>query len=589
MNDIKVLPSNLIDQIAAGEVIERPASAVKELVENSIDAGATQIDIKIDNGGKSLIYVSDNGCGMNKDNLQLSFRRHATSKLHTSEELMKLTTLGFRGEALPSIASVSKIQAKSNTDKNGNGYEIKIFGGKTENIIPTACAGGTAISINNLFFNTPARKKFLKSTNTEFRNVTNIIRRYMLSNPEIGFSFQSNDKIIYNVKSSNLIDRIVNIFGKSMHSSLIPINFKKNQYSVRGFVGNLSIVKKRPGAQYLYINGRFVQDRLVKSGIHSAYHSLLSRGEYPFYVININIPTENVDFNVHPAKLEVRFQDEWRVYHVAKTAVATELQDVLNVSPTFDKQFENQTNYNKPFQPANSLQKSNVVIQPAPIQKTNGNNQFENDHFDRAKKNLDSMFSNNTNELFHSPGAIWQILKRYIITEIKEGLLLVDQHVAHERILFEEALNAINGNGLPSQTLIFPQTVSFQPDDFNKLIDLTIYLEKIGFKIREFGENTIIVEGVPPNVEWGKESNIIQEIIDQFIETKNNDSSFIQYLAASYACKAAIKSGDSLNNEEMVSLINKLFSTENPYYCPHGRPIIIKLTEEELDKRFERI
>ncbi len=589
MNDIKVLPSNLIDQIAAGEVIERPASAVKELVENSIDAGATQIDIKIDNGGKSLIYVSDNGCGMNKDNLQLSFRRHATSKLHTSEELMKLTTLGFRGEALPSIASVSKIQAKSNTDKNGNGYEIKIFGGKTENIIPTACAGGTAISINNLFFNTPARKKFLKSTNTEFRNVTNIIRRYMLSNPEIGFSFQSNDKIIYNVKSSNLIDRIVNIFGKSMHSSLIPINFKKNQYSVKGFVGNLSIVKKRPGAQYLYINGRFVQDRLVKSGIHSAYHSLLSRGEYPFYVININIPTENVDFNVHPAKLEVRFQDEWRVYHVAKTAVATELQDVLNVSPTFDKQFENQTNYNKPFQPANSLQKSNVVIQPAPIQKTNGNNQFENDHFDRAKKNLDSMFSNNTNELFHSPGAIWQILKRYIITEIKEGLLLVDQHVAHERILFEEALNAINGNGLPSQTLLFPQTVSFQPDDFNKLIDLTIYLEKIGFKIREFGENTIIVEGVPPNVEWGKESNIIQEIIDQFIETKNNDSSFIQYLAASYACKAAIKSGDSLNNEEMVSLINKLFSTENPYYCPHGRPIIIKLTEEELDKRFERI
>lgn len=589
MNDIKVLPSNLIDQIAAGEVIERPASAVKELVENSIDAGATQIDIKIDNGGKSLIYVSDNGCGMNKDNLQLSFRRHATSKLHTSEELMKLTTLGFRGEALPSIASVSKIQAKSNTDKNGNGYEIKIFGGKTENIIPTACAGGTAISINNLFFNTPARKKFLKSTNTEFRNVTNIIRRYMLSNPEIGFSFQSNDKIIYNVKSSNLIDRIVNIFGKSMHSSLIPINFKKNQYSVRGFVGNLSIVKKRPGAQYLYINGRFVQDRLVKSGIHSAYHSLLSRGEYPFYVININIPTENVDFNVHPAKLEVRFQDEWRVYHVAKTAVATELQDVLNVSPTFDKQFENQTNYNKPFQPANSLQKSNVVIQPAPIQKTNGNNQFENDHFDRAKKNLDSMFSNDTNELFHSPGAIWQILKRYIITEIKEGLLLVDQHVAHERILFEEALNAINGNGLPSQTLLFPQTVSFQPDDFNKLIDLTIYLEKIGFKIREFGENTIIVEGVPPNVEWGKESNIIQEIIDQFIETKNNDSSFIQYLAASYACKAAIKSGDSLNNEEMVSLINKLFSTENPYYCPHGRPIIIKLTEEELDKRFERI
>ena len=589
MNDIKVLPSNLIDQIAAGEVIERPASAVKELVENSIDAGATQIDIKIDNGGKSLIYVSDNGCGMNKDNLQLSFRRHATSKLHTSEELMKLTTLGFRGEALPSIASVSKIQAKSNTDKNGNGYEIKIFGGKTENIIPTACAGGTAISINNLFFNPPARKKFLKSTNTEFRNVTNIIRRYMLSNPEIGFSFQSNDKIIYNVKSSNLIDRIVNIFGKSMHSSLIPINFKKNQYSVRGFVGNLSIVKKRPGAQYLYINGRFVQDRLVKSGIHSAYHSLLSRGEYPFYVININIPTENVDFNVHPAKLEVRFQDEWRVYHVAKTAVATELQDVLNVSPTFDKQFENQTNYNKPFQPANSLQKSNVVIQPAPIQKTNGNNQFENDHFDRAKKNLDSMFSNDTNELFHSPGAIWQILKRYIITEIKEGLLLVDQHVAHERILFEEALNAINGNGLPSQTLLFPQTVSFQPDDFNKLIDLTIYLEKIGFKIREFGENTIIVEGVPPNVEWGKESNIIQEIIDQFIETKNNDSSFIQYLAASYACKAAIKSGDSLNNEEMVSLINKLFSTENPYYCPHGRPIIIKLTEEELDKRFERI
>lgn len=588
MNDIKILPSNLVDQIAAGEVIERPASAVKELIENSIDSGATQIDIKIDEGGKTFIHVSDNGCGMSKENLQLSFQRHATSKLQTQEGLTNITTLGFRGEALPSIASVAKIQAKSNVGKNGSGYEINISGGNTENILPSACLNGTSISINYLFFNTPARQKFLKSNNTEFRNVTKIVRRYLLSNPEIGFSFRSNDRMIYDVKPEELKSRITNLYGNSVINSLIKVDYQKNHYTVKGYIGNLSIVKKRSGEQFLFINDRYVQDRLIKSGIHSAYHNLISRGEYPFYVININLPPDFVDFNVHPTKLEVRFQDEWRVYHVVKTAVSSVLQDIIPVSPTFDKQFGVDYNYNQPYQPTQSSRHSSMVIQPAPMKEVNGEINIENEHLDRATKNFESMFQKSQKDLFYSPGSIWQVLKRYIITEIKEGLLLIDQHVAHERILFEEAITAMNGSGLPSQTLLFPQTVSFQPDEYTKLVDIIVYIEKIGFRLREFGENTIIVEGVPSDVEWGKESNILKEILDHFMEYNQHDASFIQYLAASYACKAAVKAGDTLEIEEMSSLINKLFSTENPYYCPHGRPIIVKLTADELDRRFER-
>ncbi len=582
MNKVKKLPSNLIDQIAAGEVIERPASAVKELLENSIDSGATQIDITIIEGGKNLIQVVDNGCGMNKKDLELSFQRHATSKLKEEDDLTKISTLGFRGEALPSMASVSKIIAKSNVQNNGNGYEIKIFGGKIENIIPAACNYGTTVTINNLFYNTPGRKNFLKKTNTEYRKITSIIRIYLLSNPSIGFTYKSGDFQIYNVKKESLLTRIGHIFGKPISKSLIEVDYKKESYKISGFIGNLNLVKKRPSEQYLFINGRYIQDRLIKSSISKAYKSLINRGEFPFYVLNIEIPPELVDFNVHPTKLQVRFQDEWRLYHVVKTSITIALKDILSTSPSLNINYNQDEYYKNKFNSNNNELINQIPIQAAPQEIENNNN------IDRVHKNFDKMFDKNQKELFFDTGNFWQIMKKYIVTEMNNGLLLIDQHVAHERILFEDAIKAINGNGLPSQTLLFPQTVRFLPDEYSQFVDITGYLEKIGFRMREFGENTIIVEGVPSDVEWGEETDILKEILGNYLDFKEHDASFIRYLAASFSCKAAIKAGDIIEKEEMSNLINRLFSTNNPYYCPHGRPIVIKLTEEELDKRFER-
>tara|TARA_B110000263_G_scaffold221579_1_gene210127 strand:+ start:282 stop:2081 length:1800 start_codon:yes stop_codon:yes gene_type:complete len=598
MAKIHHLESSLVDQIAAGEVIDRPASVLKELIENSLDSGANKIDVQIIKGGHDLIQVSDNGCGMSKEDLKLAFMRHATSKIKDLEDLNSITTLGFRGEALPSIASVSMFTAIS-SEKESNGFEIKINGSEEKSFKPIASLEGTTCKVQNLFYNTPARRKFLKKPETEQAVINTMMRRFMLSRPEVAFKMLSNDKIVYDVSIQNLSERINAIYGSTFKNCVLPVELKKDPYTITGFTGNLSLVKKRQGEQYIFLNGRYIKNRLLNSAIFSAYQSLIQRGEFPFFVIFLEMPPDLFDVNVHPAKLEVRFINEWQIYHVIKTSITTILQDILKVIPDyktyqhFQEYSPNETNVlNLDKAPSSSI----TQFEQAP-HKRNANEvsgffnkngiQLKQAHL-RMESTLDNIKVPNE-DLQPITDHIWQIHRKYLITEIKSGLIIIDQHVAHERVLFEEAKKAIEGQGFPSQTVLFPQTLKLQPEEYDSLLEITHYLNKIGFRFREFGENTIIIDEIPPDINWGNESQIIREIIDQFISVKKIDPSFIDQIAAIYSCKSAIKAGDQLKPEERIHLIDRLFSTEHPYYCPHGRPIIINLSINELDKRFERI
>ena len=603
MSKIKLLSSNLVNQIAAGEVIERPFSVIKELVENSIDAKSTQINIMIEDGGHKSLQVFDNGIGMSKDDLELAFKRHATSKIETQNDLAKIETLGFRGEALPSIASVSQLSAKSIERGNNDGFELTIHGGEVKSLIPTAGLNGTQITVKNLFYNIPARRKFLKKPDTEQRKIIELIRQFMLSNPQIGFSLSTNNKEIYNVSASTLEARIKDIFGKKFSNSLLPVELSKSPYKISGFTGNLNTTKKRQGDQFLFLNGRFIKDRLLSSAVFSAYRSLISRGEFPFFVLFLKVPLDSVDINVHPAKLEVRFQNEWHIYHVIKSSISDALKDILKVIPEYDPSL---IYYNKKRDSRDKSQllfsgdKANPLVENLAPRKPSDidlnefqlgdqvTGEIEADfQIDRAHERIVESNEINAEDQIVSD-IIWQLHNKYLITEIKSGLVIIDQHVAHERVLYESARLAIDGNGMASQTVLFPQTLSLQPDEYSNLLNIIPYLEKIGFKLREFGENSVIIEGVPIDVNWGTEREVISEILEKYMHNSDLDASFIDYIASTFACKAAVKAGDPLTLEERKHLIDKLFATKHPYYCPHGRPIIINLSIDDLDKRFER-
>ena len=603
MSKIKLLSSNLVNQIAAGEVIERPFSVIKELVENSIDAKSTQINIMIEDGGHKSLQVFDNGIGMSKDDLELAFKRHATSKIETQNDLAKIETLGFRGEALPSIASVSQLSAKSIERGNNDGFELTIHGGEVKSLIPTAGLNGTQITVKNLFYNIPARRKFLKKPDTEQRKIIELIRQFMLSNPQIGFSLSTNNKEIYNVSASTLEARIKDIFGKKFSNSLLPVELSKSPYKISGFTGNLNTTKKRQGDQFLFLNGRFIKDRLLSSAVFSAYRSLISRGEFPFFVLFLKVPLDSVDINVHPAKLEVRFQNEWHIYHVIKSSISDALKDILKVIPEYDpsliyynKKRDSRDESQLPFSgdKANPLVENLAPRKPSDIDLNEFQlgdqvtGEIEADfQIDRAHERIVESNEINAEDQIVSD-IIWQLHNKYLITEIKSGLVIIDQHVAHERVLYESARLAIDGNGMASQTVLFPQTLSLQPDEYSNLLNIIPYLEKIGFKLREFGENSVIIEGVPIDVNWGTEREVISEILEKYMHNSDLDASFIDYIASTFACKAAVKAGDPLTLEERKHLIDKLFATKHPYYCPHGRPIIINLSIDDLDKRFER-
>jgi len=578
------LSKDLRNKISAGEVVERPASVVKELLENSIDAGSTEIEIALEKGGHQTIQVRDNGCGMAADDLPASVKRYHTSKISELDDLFAINTLGFRGEALASISSVADLSIIS-SNGNGEGAELPIKSGKLGKVQPAPEIGGTEITIRNLFYNTPARKKFLKSPRVELRKVIDVVRRFGLSYPEVSFSLISDDKKIISVLSESLEERINSLFDKTYRKNLLSITITKGDYTFTGFVGNLNLVRRRPGEQYLFLNRRFIKDRLLNSAVYSAYRSLVKRGEFPFFVINLAIPADQVDVNVHPMKIEARFKDEWRVYHVLRSGVNDTIQPILKTIPDLEKrQYDYQSYFKETTTQKDSKQAKMNFRRQEPIE-----NILQTTQLKRAKDYASNLAIPGTEADNIIIDRIWQIHSKYIISEINSGLVIIDQHVAHERVLYEEAMMAFESTSMASQTLLFPELLEFSSDEFDGLLDILPYLEKIGFKVKKVGDYSISVEATPSDVSWGNERQVIRDIIDDFLETRKTSSSYKESIAASFACKAAVKAGDKLTHDELQLLVNRLFATEHPYYCPHGRPIIVQMSLEELDKRFERI
>lgn len=570
---IKQLSPDLRNKIAAGEVVERPASVVKELVENSIDGGASEITVVVEKGGHQLIQVTDDGNGIPSDDMGLAVQRHSTSKIATLDDLFNINSLGFRGEALASIASVSDIELTSCVNGDG-GYSIKVHDGEAGELAPAEPVKGTRIDVHNLFYNTPARKKFLKSNRVEFRQIVQMVRRYGLAYPEVAFKLIHDEKEIINIQSETLKERIDNLLDPTYGSHLLEVNIVKGDFAVSGFVGNLNLLRSRPGEQYIFLNRRFIKHRLLNNAVYGAYQSLLKRGEYPFFVLNLVQPADQVDVNVHPTKIEVRFKDEWRLFHVLKSAVSDALQSILDTIPDFNTNTGVFPGFN------NDPQQRSFTMPIADTHIQQG--------LARAKTYIDSLTEKKNSGDDLMSGNIWQIHDKYIVSQINSGLVIIDQHVAHERVLFEEALEAFDIAPLGAQTLLFPETLEFSADEFSVLLDILPSLNRLGFRMKEFGKNTVLVEAIPSEMGWGNEKTVIREIMDSFLENKKKYSSWQEGLAASYACHAAIKAGDPLTIPEMQALVNRLFATNHPYYCPHGRPIIVQLSLDELDKRFER-
>ena len=578
--EILRLTEDLQNKISAGEVVERPSSVVKELLENSLDADSDQIDIIIEQGGNQLIQVRDNGVGIRNDQLPNAVKRFHTSKLSKLNDLFSIGTLGFRGEALASIASIAQLSILSN-QRGEDGAEINVVDGKIGEIMPAPKIDGTQITIQNLFYNTPARRKFLKTPRTEGRKILETVKNFGLSSPHVGFSLIIDGKQVIDLVPEKLNERIGSLFDNTYPKNLIPIDISKADFTFTGYIGNLNLIRKRFGEQYLFLNGRYIKDRLLNSAVYSSYQSLVKRGEYPLFIINIDIPFDQVDVNVHPMKTEVRFKDEWRIYHVLKSGVNQALSKILNTIPNFQRISSDSSSFFQTSNNQSSIDFSNTLP---------GNNLVSNlEKTDRAKiyaSNIESSEDSGNNFNFEK---LWQVHKKYIISEINSGLVVIDQHVAHERVLYEECLQAFESKVMSSQTLLFPEEIEFSKDEYDILLEIFPYLKKIGFKIIETEDAKLIVEATPSDISWGDEKKIIKEIIDEFMSTRKKYSSYKEALAASFACKAAVKAGDQMTREEMVMLVNRLFATDHPYYCPHGRPIIMQLSLEELDKRFERI
>jgi len=614
MSEIKILSDKLTNKIAAGEVVQRPASLVKELVENSLDANSGEIIVRIKNGGKTLCEVTDNGKGMSKDDLLLAFERYATSKISTVDDLKNIRSLGFRGEALASIGSVAKVDALSTREGADNGHILRIRGGKFVDIKPAPPQPGSQISVRNLFYNVPARRKFLKSKNVEFRHIVKIMRKFSLINPRVKFKLVHNGREVFNLKSERLENRIIHLFSSEYKGNLIKIDSVRGSWELTGYLGNLNLIRaRREGQQFLYVNGRSITDKYMSHAILSGYSSLISRGEFPFYCLNLKIPPEEVDVNVHPSKMEVKFTYRKKLYRFIKDTIKDKVKTLKNDLPEFGS-FSPEEYYSEPkvkkpekqhsTSPKNQNENENQVSRRSTKQGERPEKKSRQTniplHFTRK---VDSNKWNQRAERFSrkrkqegqkqeqdfKPDVnVFQVHKKYIISQIESGIVIIDQHVAHERILYEEALKAMERGAGSAQQLLFPQVVELSVDDYSILLDILPYLEKLGFRAKKFGKNSIGVEAVPAGMRIGDEGKAIKNILDQYQEYGTKDTDIQQKVAAAYACKAAIKAGDVLEEEEMRSLVDRLFATEDPLFCPHGRPIIVNLSLKELDKRFER-
>jgi DNA mismatch repair protein MutL len=603
---IKVLPPSIAGKIAAGEVVQRPASVAKELVENSLDANANSITVIIENAGKTLIQVVDDGDGMSPEDAVLAFERHATSKISTYEDLENILTFGFRGEALASVAAVSQVEMRTRPVSAEVGTRIRIEGGVMIEIADDAMPKGTAISVKNLFYNTPARRNFLKSNPTEFKNLFDGVQRIALSHPEIGFKVVSDGETILNVRRSTLEERMKEIFGEKLARSVFFFEQEGEYASCSGFLGKPDFARKTRAEQYLFLNDRTIQSRSLGHAVYNAYENLLEKGSFPFFVLFLTIDPKKVDVNVHPSKMEVKFADDQGMYRFVMSSVRHALGS-HNLIPDMGMREHSETGDNMRLQFFRKEELSNA--RPGDWRellkgRSSGTADVGKDNFpERDRKDSDFTPRSKPSDSGQTKiagfagldGAVrfWQVHNKYIVVPTSDGLMLVDQHAAHERVLYERAVERFDRTHSKTQNLLFPQTLELPPGDAALVKQMLPILEGLGFQLKVFGANTVIVDGIPIDVKPRDEETILQRILDLFKETGEGGEGDVKLeprerLAKSYSCRAAIKAGDALSDPEIRSLLDQLFASKLPFVCPHGRPVIIKLSLSELDRRFGR-
>ncbi len=600
MAKIKVLSEELASKIAAGEVVQRPESVVKELLENSIDAGSKSIYVEVKDAGKSFIRITDDGSGMTEEDALVAFERHATSKIETYEDLENVGTLGFRGEALYSIAAVSQIELKTRVAGEDAAVYLRIDGGRREEVSRVAHGVGTTVIVKNLFYNTPARRNFMKANPTEFRHIYQTVSRYALAFPEIEFTLQSGDEIVLRAKADTIRGRLDEIFGERFTDSLVAFEEDYDHLKVSGFLGKPEYTKRTRGEQFLFLNRRYVLNKAVNHAAFSAYENLIDRGDFPFFAIFIELPPNEVDVNVHPSKMEVKFKDERSIYGAIRSAtrsalVRSDLVPEMGMAPDSGR-----------FVSRTTTESSRGGIVPVMFNsrapQTGASGRYIEE--ERIADAVDPLFSlrlpqprpastdseESDNGVFDTDaGIIYQLHNKYIISQISTGLLVIDQHAAHERVIYERTLKRFNEQGQNTQQLLFPISMNLDPADFSVVQETLPDLNLMGFSIKMFSGSTAVLDGVPVDLKPGRESTIITEIIEDF--KRDNDLRLTprEKLCKTYACKAAVKAGDYLTVEEMESLIDQLFQAEVPYVCPHGRPVLVKIPLLELDKKFGRI
>lgn len=588
---IKILSENLVNQIAAGEVVERPSSVVKELVENSIDAGADRIEVQIKDGGKTFIKVFDNGSGMAREDSELALQRHSTSKIFEEKDLWRISTMGFRGEALASISSVSKMVLKSRMEKDLAGTQIDSNGGDIVTIRDFGMSKGTQVEVFDLFFNTPARQKYLKKDSTELGHVTSLLNTIALAHPDIAFKLIHNGKVVFDLaKVTDLISRISDIFGTATADAMIPIFYGGSEFQINGFVGKPSLSRSTGQHQYIFVNGRPIQHYVLAHRIKAAYHSMLMENKKPIFVMNIKIDPSLIDVNVHPTKLEIRFEDQESILRIVYGCVKTALEKT-NLIPKFGlKKPENNRNV-VPGQhfatPQEALKFSEEFL------KERTQRGFLEGALRRSQKDPSEDISTDSTKGVQSTSSIQsitQIANSYIVAEDSEGLILIDQHAAHERVRYEQLMDQFENQKKSVQPLLMPQQFELSADEVFLLQDNMEIFAHLGFEIDNFGGNSFVIAAVPAFLSQEDTDAVIKGVLDDIATGKKPQKAqgrteeIITYIA----CRSAIKFGQSLRQNEMQGLIEQMGKCKRPYTCPHGRPTMISLTLSELEKMFGR-
>lgn len=637
MSKIKVLPDSLANKIAAGEVVERPSSVVKELLENALDAGARSINIEVEAGGKRLIRVVDDGEGMTRDDAIIAFERHATSKLRTAEDLEAITTLGFRGEALPSIASVSRLFLRTKTGRDTEGTEVEFNGGKLVAVRDIAWPGGAEVEVRDLFFNIPARRKFLKSDATESFHIANLVQHYALANPQLSFLLVSNGRDVIRVSAArSLKERAYQVLGGALLDKLVEVNGEADGLKVLGFVSNPQEQRSSRDAQYLFVNRRFVRDQLIGRALSEAYRSMMPSGTYPAAVLFIEaLPTE-VDVNVHPAKTEVRFLHEGAVLAFVRDAVAealrstqpiTQVPGVARSEESPEPAERRSWRAEEPRSGAAEAQRSRGAEEwrsgaEAPtddqgrreargvqVESRELIEQANAIYADRlavdgkdvtegpcatdsmlAEGDATTLESNTLPGLGHGIKPLGQIRDSYIVATDEEGLLLVDQHVAHERILFEQFRDARLARAAGLQPLLIPATIDLSPSEAEAFSIVEGELENIGIETMRLSGRTIAIKTAPAGLGPGDVLAVVREVLT-VVERERRTPTLERIrdgIAAELACKAAIKVNMPLTSEKMQWLIDELMKTQNPMTCPHGRPIMMRMGLRDIERGFKR-